>query len=374
MSVEKIAELLIGQAVKNNVTDVHIVPKEKHYHVQFRQYGRLYPHRNLSAKAGERLISHLKFMSSMDISEKRKPQSGSFAMNVLQQTISLRISTLPTSLSKESLVIRILPHEEQFQLSQISLFPSSTKKLMALLNHSHGMLIFSGPTGSGKSTTMYTLVEHCAKRFLRNVITLEDPVEKQSDSFLQVQVNEKAGITYSTGLKAILRHDPDIILVGEIRDAETARIAIRASLTGHLVLTTLHTRDAKGAIYRMMEFGVSIHEMEQTLLAVSAQRLITLRCPVCGGIRCPHDSQDCPRSREKRQTAVYELLYGKNLQRVLKEAKGEQVYYHYPTLKEWLRKGIVLGYISEEEYHRWIAEEEEADKPQTAGALSYPGR
>ncbi|GER71463.1 ComG operon protein 1 [Weizmannia acidilactici] len=370
MSVEKMAELLVGQAVKNKVTDVHIVPRQQCYHVQFRQYGRLYPHRNLSAKAGERLISHLKFMSSMDISEKRKPQSGSVQMKILQQTVSLRISTLPTSLSKESLVIRILPHEERYQIGQISLFPSSAKKLMALLNHSHGMLIFSGPTGSGKSTTMYTLVEHCSKHFLRNVITLEDPVEKQTDSFLQVQVNEKAGITYSTGLKAILRHDPDIILVGEIRDAETARIAVRASLTGHLVLTTMHTRDAKGAIYRLMEFGISLHEIEQTLLAVSAQRLITLLCPVCGS-RC---SPICMHSRKNRQTAVYELLYGKNLQKVLQEAKGEVVRYHYPTLKEWLRKGIALGYISEEEFHRWIAEEEEAAEPQSARPVSYPDR
>ncbi|WP_018661530.1 competence type IV pilus ATPase ComGA [Heyndrickxia acidiproducens] len=368
MSIEKIVELLLGQAVKNKVTDVHIVPKQRSYHVQFRQYGRLYPHRNLAPKTGERLISHLKFMSNMDISEKRKPQSGSFELNLPQQTISLRISTLPTSLFKESLVIRILPREGSVQIDQISLFPSSRKKLMALIRHSHGMLIFSGPTGSGKSTTMYTLVEHCSKQLMRNVITLEDPVEKQTEAFLQVQVNEKAGMTYSTGLKAILRHDPDIILVGEIRDAETAKIAVRASLTGHLVLSTMHTRDAKGAIYRLMEFGVPHHEIEQTLLAVSSQRLITLLCPVCGG-RC---SPFCVHRRQNKQAAVYELLYGRNLQKALQEAKGEAVCYHYPTLKEWLRKGIALGYISHEEYTRWIADEEETKEHQGSGPLLNP--
>lgn len=235
MSIEKIVELLLSHALNNKVTDVHIVPRRHDYHVQFRQFGRIYPHRNLSSKTGERLISHLKFMSTLDISEKRKPQSGSFQLNLSKQLVSLRISTLPTSLSKESLVIRILPNDDQISLDQLSLFPSSLKKLLALIQHSHGMIIFTGPTGSGKSTTMYTLVEHCANKLMRNVITLEDPVEKQSDSFLQVQVNEKAGITYSTGLKAILRHDPDIILVGEIRDGETAQIAVRAALTGHSV-------------------------------------------------------------------------------------------------------------------------------------------
>ncbi|MBE6183765.1 competence type IV pilus ATPase ComGA [Heyndrickxia ginsengihumi] len=367
MSIEKIVELLLSHALNNKVTDVHIVPRRHDYHVQFRQFGRIYPHRNLSSKTGERLISHLKFMSTLDISEKRKPQSGSFQLNLSKQLVSLRISTLPTSLSKESLVIRILPNDDQISLDQLSLFPSSLKKLLALIQHSHGMIIFTGPTGSGKSTTMYTLVEHCANKLMRNVITLEDPVEKQSDSFLQVQVNEKAGITYSTGLKAILRHDPDIILVGEIRDGETAQIAVRAALTGHLVLSTMHTRDAKGAVYRLQEFGVKPQEIEQTLLAISAQRLILLQCPVCG----VQYSQFCIHHLKNRQAAVYELLYGRNLQKAIREANGEKVHCRYVTIRDWLRKGIALGYISTEEYYRWIVEDEEQEEHRGSREFSH---
>ncbi|MGE8204503.1 competence type IV pilus ATPase ComGA [Heyndrickxia sp. NPDC080065] len=355
MTIEKIADLLLGQALKLNATDVHIIPRQEDYHVQFRFNGRLSPYRDLSTEIGDRLISHFKFMASMDISERRKPQSGSFHLFVQQKKTSLRISTLPTALSKESLVIRILPQDHSLTIDEISLFPTSTKKLKALLMHSHGMIIFTGPTGSGKTTTMYALVEHCSNQLMRNVITLEDPVEQQNGSFLQVQVNEKAGITYSTGLKAILRHDPDIIMVGEIRDSETAKIAIRAALTGHLVLSTLHTRDAKGAIYRLLEFGVNWHDIEQTLIAVTAQRLVTLRCPFCGESCSPY----CANYQNRNRTAVYELLVGKTLKTVMNEARGERMNLRYKTLKEMIRKGIALGYLSTNEYYRWIYDVEE---------------
>ncbi|MEB6547515.1 GspE/PulE family protein [Heyndrickxia sporothermodurans] len=359
MTIEKIADLLLDQALKLNATDVHIIPRKDDYHVQLRFNGRLTPYRELTVEIGERLISHFKFMSAMDISEKRKPQSGSFHLFVHQKKTSLRISTLPTALLKESLVIRILPQNQSVTIDEISLFPTFTKKLKALLMHSHGMVIFTGPTGSGKSTTMYTLVEHCSNQLKRNVITLEDPVEQQNSSFLQVQVNEKAGITYSTGLKAILRHDPDIIMVGEIRDSETAKIAIRAALTGHLVLSTLHTRDAKGAIYRLLEFGVQWHEIEQTLIAVTAQRLVKLKCPFCGNV-C---STYCRNYIKKNRTAVYEMISGKTLKNVLSEANGNRIKTKYKTLKEIIRKGIALGYISTNEYYRWVFDEEEESNP-----------
>lgn len=357
MSIEKVANLLMEQAIKLNATDIHIIPRQEDYLTQFRLYGRLTPHRPIPVKIGERLVSHFKFMASLDIGEKRKPQSGSFQLSIPHHKTSLRISTLPTANSKESLVIRILSNKQTFSIDQMSLFPNSAKKLMSLLMHSHGLLLFTGPTGSGKSTTMYTLVEKCANRDLRNVITLEDPVEIKNEHFLQVQVNEKAGITYSNGLKAILRHDPDIIIVGEIRDKETAEIAVRAAMTGHLVLSTLHTRDAKGAIYRLLEFGIKQNELEQTLVGITAQRLVTLICPFCG----EHCSKYCPHYHEKRRAAVYELLYGKSLKHVLDEAGGNYIPYQYFTLKETLRKGIALGYISKQEYNRWVFETEEAN-------------
>lgn len=194
-----------------------------------------------------------------------------------------------------------------------------------------------------------------AHLFHRNVITLEDPIEKNYDSVLQVQVNEKAGVTYAAGLKAILRHDPDIIMVGEIRDAETAKIAVRASLTGHLVLSTMHTRDAKGAVYRLHEFGVNWLEVEQTLIAVTAQRLVELSCPFCNGDCSPY----CYSYGRWKRASVFELLSGRNLTAAMKAAKGEEIEVNYRTVKDVIRKGIALGYIKMSEYDRLVYNYEE---------------
>ncbi|MDQ0975871.1 type II secretory ATPase GspE/PulE/Tfp pilus assembly ATPase PilB-like protein [Neobacillus niacini] len=210
-------------------------------------------------------------------------------------------------------------------------------------------------TGSGKTTTLYSLLNETAHLFHRNVITLEDPIEKNYDSVLQIQVNEKAGVTYAAGLKAILRHDPDIIMVGEIRDAETAKISVRAALTGHLVLSTMHTRDAKGAVYRLHEFGVNWLEVEQTLIAVTAQRLVELTCPFCQGECSPF----CYSYGRWKRASVFELLSGRNLNATMKEAKGEDIISRYTTVKEVIKKGIALGYIQESEYDRLVYNHEE---------------
>ncbi len=219
-----------------------------------------------------------------------------------------------------------------------------------MMHHPHGLILLTGPTGSGKTSTLYSLINETTRHSSRNVITLEDPIERENDFILQVQVNEKAGITYHTGLKAILRHDPDIIMVGEIRDAETAKIAVRASLTGHLVLTTMHTRNAKGAIYRLREFGVDWQEIEQTLLAVTAQRLVELSCPFCEGECAP----SCYSLGRAKRASVFEILSGTALTDVLREARGEKIEHRFRTLREEIRKGIALGWIREEEYKRWV--------------------
>lgn len=221
---------------------------------------------------------------------------------------------------------------------------------------SFSSIYITSSTGSGKTTTLYSLLNETSHLFHRNVITLEDPIEKKSDTVLQVQVNEKAGITYTTGLKAILRHDPDIIMVGEIRDAETAQIAVRAALTGHLVLSTLHTRDAKGAIFRLKEFGVNWLEIEQTLVAVTAQRLVELTCPYCQEECSPY----CYSSGRSKRASVIELLNGNALSAVFKEVRGEQMpnMQPYKSLKDYISKGIALGYIEENEYKRWVNQDE----------------
>ncbi|WP_456274056.1 competence type IV pilus ATPase ComGA [Bacillus sp. AK031] len=351
-SIEALADSILKKAVSKNVTDVHLFPRKEDYLMQHRTNGILTPNISIPSLEGERLISHFKFMASMDIGEKRKPQSGSFSLKIAGKTLDLRISTLPVTDLKESLVIRILPQQLSIPIEKLSLYSSSARKLLALMMNSHGLIMFTGPTGSGKTTTLYSLVEHCSSVMQRNVVTLEDPVEKNNDSLVQVQVNEKAGITYSAGLRAILRHDPDIIMVGEIRDEETAEIAVRAALTGHLVLSTMHTKDAKGAIYRLMELGIQWHEIQQSIIAVSAQRLINLICPSCGE-SC---SETCTRVGASKRAAIYEILSGTALKEVLKEAKGEAAHYQYPSLMNLLCKGYALGYIPQNEVARWKIE------------------
>lgn len=353
-SIELLADRIIKDAVRSYATDIHIIPRRHDTLIQFRMANRLIPRLHLPKEDCERLISHFKFTASMDIGEKRRPQSGAFSVKVNDYDISLRLSTLPAN-QKESLVIRILPQQEQIPFYKISLFPSTTLKLLALLNHAHGLVILTGPTGSGKTTTLYSLLNETSHYFNRNVITLEDPIEKESDTVLQVQVNEKAGVTYAAGLKAILRHDPDIIMVGEIRDSETAKIAVRAALTGHLVLSTMHTRDAKGAIYRLLEFGVNHVEIQQTLIAVAAQRLVELSCPFCKGECSPF----CFTTERLKRASVFEILTGKALTAAMKDPHVLELPSH-KTLRDVIRKGIALGYIKESEYERWVYENEKA--------------
>ncbi|UOE54389.1 competence type IV pilus ATPase ComGA [Cytobacillus oceanisediminis] len=353
--IERMAERIIKDAVRSHASDIHIIPRRKDTLIQLRFGSQLTPRLYLPKEECDRLISHFKFTASMDIGEKRRPQSGAYSLEVDGKMIGMRFSTLPSSHS-ESLVIRILPQQEQIPFLKISLFPDMTRKMLALLKHAHGLIIFTGPTGSGKTTTLYSLLNETSHMFHRNVITLEDPIEKENDLVLQVQVNEKAGVSYSAGLKAILRHDPDIIMVGEIRDAETAKIAVRAALTGHLVLSTMHTRDAQGAVYRLAEFGVNMMEIEQTLVAVTAQRLVELNCPYCEGECSPF----CYGYGRWKRASVFELLAGRALNASIKKARGEISLVKYRTLKEVINKGIALGYIKETEYSRWV--HDNADK------------
>lgn len=348
ISVEKTAEKILTYAVKFSASDVHIFPRKDDPMIQFRVENRLIPLEFLKISHLDKLISHFKFLASMDIGEKRRPQTGSFTHYYNGQAIGLRLSTLP-ALNSESLVIRLIPQQNILPLTQLSLFPRTAKKLMALMQHSHGLIIFTGPTGSGKTTTLYSLLHYAKEHIQRNIITLEDPIENQTEDAVQVQINEKAGITYSVGLKAALRHDPDIIMIGEIRDAETAKIAVRAALTGHLILTTMHTRDAEGAIYRLLEFGVSKLEIEQTLIAVTAQRLVELYCPLCG----EHCSHYCSFNNRGKRAGIYELLHGKSLAKLLTRSEVERPV-NWKRLKDEMNKAVALGFVPPDEYDRWI--------------------
>lgn len=354
-AIQKLADGILSDAIQKGASDVHIIPRGNDSVIKFRIGNKLLLRNTLEKATCERLIAHFKFTASMDIGDKRRPQSGAYSYGFNEMDVGLRISTLPASKS-ESMVIRLLPQQSHNSYYQLSLFPATTTKLISLMKHAHGLIILTGPTGSGKTTTLYSLLSEASQIINRNVITLEDPIEKQSEDVLQIQVNEKAGISYAAGLKAILRHDPDIIMVGEIRDAETAEIAVRASLTGHLVLTTMHTRDTKGAIYRLLEFGVNWLEIQQTLIAVTAQRLVELACPYCEDECSPY----CYTTGHGKRGSVFEILTGNALAGVLREAKGLSEIVHYQTLKEAINKGIALGFIKENEMKRWTLDEEES--------------
>lgn len=344
---ERISERILNEAVLLGATDVHLIPSPDRALIQFRVDDRLLERGTIRIPLCERIGAHFKFLAGMDIGERRKAQSGSLQMKVRGLTVNLRISTLPT-LYQESLVIRILPMEKVKPLERLSLFQSHARLLASLMLASNGLIILTGPTGSGKSTTLYSMLEE-AKRLKRKIITLEDPIERKSEGFLQVQINEKAGMNYNSGLKAVLRHDPDVIMVGEIRDDLTAQAAVRASLTGHLVLTSMHTKNAKGALYRLRDLGVSVQDLKQSLTAVVAQRLVELTCPFCKG-SCSHLC--FAYSNRQRRLAVFELLTGEALQSAFQELLGSPGLVPFHSMKVVVNKAIALGWCPPEQYDR----------------------
>ena len=351
LSIDHLADKVVSEAVSFKASDIHIVPSRKETHLYYRIHNRLFPGGSYQKERAERLVSHFKFMAGMDIGEKRRPQSGALTMFILKKWIGLRLSTLPTP-HAESLVIRIIPNLQTLPIDEISLFPKTSATLISMLRHSHGLLLICGPTGSGKTTTLYSMLHHAKTAINRNIITLEDPIEHQSDDAIQVQINEKAGISYSIGLKAALRHDPDIIMIGEIRDAETARIAVRAALTGHLILSTMHAKDGIGAVRRLLEFGVDQEEVKQTLLAVTSQRLLELDCPYCEGDCSPY----CLMTRDRDRVSVHELIYGTELAKIWDSIEGKNSDLGYKDLPAIIGRAVAYGFVREKEYERWVHE------------------
>lgn len=273
--IETKTEQLLLKACHFGASDLHLVPTEHNYAIMFRKYGSFIPAGELPNDIGIRIISYFKFLSSLDISEKRKPQSGSFQRVLQDNLFAFRVSTLPSSFAKESLAIRLLRQNYALPLTSLCYTGTAATQLCTLVEQRQGLLLFSGATGSGKTTSLYSLVHYCSTSLARHVISLEDPVESSQEQLLQIQVNERAGVSYATGLKAILRHSPDVIMIGEIRDKETAKIAMEASLTGHLVLSTIHAKDTVNCLYRLLDLGLSLEELRQTLIGVVAQTLIT---------------------------------------------------------------------------------------------------
>ncbi len=274
--VENKSEQLLLRGLLFGASDIHIVPTSNNYTIHFRKYGKLFDAGDISQDLGTRIISYFKFLSSLDISEKRKPQSGSFQKEMQNKLYAFRVSTLPSVFQKESLVIRLMLQNATYSISSLCYYQKSAEKLTNLVSNRQGLVLFCGATGSGKTTSMYSLINYCSQTLSRHVISLEDPVENNQENLLQIQVNERAGVTYAAGLKAILRHSPDVIMIGEIRDRETAKIAIEASLTGHLVLSTIHAKNSVNCIYRLMDLGITIEEIRQSLVGIVAQCLVQI--------------------------------------------------------------------------------------------------
>jgi type IV pilus assembly protein PilB len=278
--VVRFVSLLIDQAISDRASDIHVEPTGSDLKVRLRIDGVLHEMQSADRSIMDGVISRLKIMSDLDIAERRKPQDGRLSVKHEGRTVDLRVATLPTVWG-EKVVMRILDDSAQRRrLEDLELSPENLRRFTAAIARPHGMILVTGPTGSGKSTTLYTTLAEIAKPEL-NAITVEDPVEYRLAGVNQMQVNPRAGLTFENALRAILRSDPDILLVGEIRDRETATISVEASLTGHLVLSTLHTNDAPSAITRLTEIGVEPYLVGTALNAVVAQRLARRLCLRC---------------------------------------------------------------------------------------------
>lgn len=332
--IEEEAKQLIQQALRLNTSDIHILPRGKVYAVYFRINGEMQYQRDQLEEWGRKLISYFKFLANLDVGEKRKPQSGAIHFQVESQAVEIRLSTITNVNLWESLVIRLIKQGAYQQRALLTYFPDELNQLRRLVRRKSGLLLFSGPVGSGKTTTIYQLLRERMLEESLQVITMEDPVEIVEDSFLQTEVNLRANIDYDVLIKASLRHHPDVLLIGEIRDEETARMVIRGALTGHLMIATIHAKNTLGVIGRLQELSVSDEQIKQTLIGVVSQRLVPCT----------------PELKEKigGRAALFEVIAGASLKQVLKQGEGK-----YPDINQRLRRAWSCGYISSKSYHQF---------------------
>lgn len=348
--VVRMVNSILAQAVQGRASDIHIEPQEKDIRVRFRMDGQLYEVLNLPKKSSGAVVSRIKIMAGMDIAEKRIPQDGRVRMNFEGRTVDFRISTLPAVFG-EKVVLRVLDRANALTLvDQLSLSAKNKEYLLSLSHRPHGMVLVTGPTGSGKTTTLYSLLGEI-NSIDKNIVTLEDPVEYSLPGINQVQVNPKTGLTFATGLRSILRQDPDVIMVGEIRDQETAQLAVQAALTGHLVFSTLHTNSAAGAVARLTDMNIENFLLASSLAGVIAQRLVRRLCPNCRrSYRLSQEMADKLDIPERRGEEFYRAV-GCNMCRQL-GYQGRIAVHEVITLGPRLRDCINRGDTSEDVIER----------------------
>ncbi|SER16567.1 competence protein ComGA [Gracilibacillus ureilyticus] len=322
------AHHIILDAISQSASDIHFHPTPNEVEIHFRINGQRHLYKKIALTKYKVILAYFKYTGKLDIGESRLPQQGSLSFEENKLSYSLRISTLPAN-SLESLAIRILPQKDIQSLHELFLFPNQFKQVRKCLKNKSGIILLTGPTGSGKTTTLYAILKSFMEDNNYQTITLEDPVEKSFAQAVQVQINPESGLTYDEGLKAALRHDPDIIMVGEIRDQSTAEFVFRAAYTGHLVLSTLHAKDTFGTILRLLDMGIKKLELEQSLLAVASLELLPLQL----------------RKFKNQRAAIIELLEGEILSEAINKQLSPLTAIDFQKLR---RKAFAYGYISEE--------------------------
>lgn len=326
-------------------SDIHILPEDNHYGVFFRMNEGMNQQYHLNLDEGRRLITYFKYIGNMDVGERRKPQSGAASVQIDGRKRGIRFSTMTNFRSKESLVIRLLTRTDTFDITRNSFFQKEVRQMKQLVGHQSGLILFSGPIGSGKTTTMYQLAKEQADTYHYQVVTVEDPVEIEEPAFLQTQVNTKGGITYESLLKSSLRHHPDILIVGEIRDEQTAQMVLRGALSGYLILASVHAKNAEGVISRLMELGVTLPMLRQTLIGIVFQKLINRHCGLCEGdcrTICPHHPVN------QKKAALYDVRAGSQLGKLMDSSIVQENHPSLRSFNQLLRKAYAYGYITEE--------------------------
>lgn len=326
--IVKLANTIVENSFRAEATDIHIEPFKTYTRIRIRVNGDLVELMNVSNVVHNSLVTRLKLISGMNIAEKRVPQDGRFSHVVDGTTLDVRVSSIPT-VNGEKIVIRILSTGQIAlrKITDLGMSDYNYNMFESMIKCPHGVILVTGPTGSGKSTTLYATLGEIAKPDV-NVVTVEDPVEKNIEGINQVQVNTKAGMTFAAALRSILRQDPDIVMIGEMRDTETAEIGIRAAITGHLVLSTLHTNDAASTIMRLVDMGIAPYMVSTSLIGVIAQRLVKVLCPACKQPRMAEPDElalmkinmpvqiydavgcrECNNTGYKGRTAIHEIIH-----------------------------------------------------------------
>ena len=336
--------VLISRALDMRASDIHFEPFERNFQVRTRVDGVLYdldkPPKTMQAA----IISRLKLMANLNIAERRLPQDGKIKLKFGNREVDIRVSCVPT-IYGESVVLRLLAQESvDYSLNTLGMDPHHLTYIEDLIERPFGMILVTGPTGSGKTTTLYGVLRKLNST-TRKIITVEDPVEYQISGINQVQVKPQIDLTFANALRSLVRQDPDVLLIGEIRDKETADIAIESALTGHLVLSTLHTNDAPGAITRLRDIGIESFLMADSLLAILAQRLVRLLCPVC---KEPHEAREVDRMRIREVLpevpASLTLYHNKGCDKCgYTGFRGRQAIFEILPVSEAIRSAIVAG-------------------------------